>query len=142
MLLDLSVVIHRPAEEVFAFLRDIDQQEQGDRVVAIEKTTPGPERVGTEYRETVEMPRGRTGELVIEITKLEEPHELAVGFRGPVMHGEIHYTLTPRDGSTELRQLERISYTGWASPANLFGRPALRAKVHKRLQAFKTQVEG
>ena len=142
MLLDLSVAIDRPIEQVFAFVRDIDTQEQGDRVVTIEKTTPGSARVGTQYRERVRMPFGRQGELLIEISKLDPPHHLSTRFRGPVMHGEIVYTLTPTGDGTHLHQREEITYTGWAWPANLLGRRALLAKVRKRLHGFKSQLEG
>ena len=58
------------------------------------------------------------------------------------MHGEIAYTLTPSDQGTLLHQQEEIFYTGWARPANIFGRRALRAKVRKRLDGFKSQLEG
>lgn len=142
MLLDLGVVIDRPIDEVFAFVRDIDKQRHGDRVVSIEKTTPGSPRVGTEYREKVKMPLGRQGELLIEITKLDPPHRLTTRFRGPVMHGEIDYTLQPSDGGTHLHQVEEISYTGWARPANVLGRRALHSKVRRRLDGFKSQLEG
>jgi uncharacterized protein YndB with AHSA1/START domain len=141
MLLDLSVTIDRPIEHVFAFVRDIDQQSHGDRVVTIEKVTPGEARVGTQYRETVRMPFGRSGELMIEITDLEAPHRLTTRFEGPVMHGEIAYTLTPTDTGTRLDQSEDITYTGWARPANLLGRRALRGKVRRRLDGFKAQLE-
>ena len=142
MLLDLSVAIDRPVEQVFALIRDIDKQKHGDRVVAIEKATPGSARIGTQYREMVRMPFGRQGELLIEITELDPPHRLSNRFEGPVMHGEIAYTLTPRDQGTLLHQQEEIAYTGWAWPANLLGRRALRAKVQRRLDGYKSQLEG
>lgn len=142
MLLDLSVTIDRPVEQVFAFVRDIDKQRHGNRVVSIEKTTPGSARVGTQYREKVRMPFGRQGELLIEITKLDPPSRLSTRFQGPVMHGEIAYSLTPSDEGTHLHQQEEVSYTGWAWPANLLGRRPLRDKVQRRLDGFKSQLEG
>ena len=142
MLLDVDVSIDRPIEQVFAFVRDIDKQKHGARVLMVEKTTPGPPRVGTQYREGVKMPFGRQGELVLEITKLDPPHHLSIEFHGPVMHGDIAYTLTPLDAGTYLHQTEEIAYTGWAKPANLLGRGALRSKVRKRLDGFKAQLES
>lgn len=142
MLLDLAVAIDRPIEQVFAFVRDVDKQRHSDRVLSIEKVTPESPRVGTQYREEVKMPFGRQGELLLEITKLDPPHRLSIRFRGPVMHGEIAYTLTPRDEGTHLHQVEEMSYTGWARPANFLGRRALQSKVRKRLDGFKSQLEG
>jgi hypothetical protein len=142
VLLQLGVVINRPVEQVFAFVRDIDQQGQSDRVVTMEKVTSGPAGVGTQYREQVKMPFGGPGELIVEITELEEPHKLSTRFQGPVMHGEIDYTFRPHGEGTELQQVERITYTGWAWPANLVGRPALRAKVPKRLDGFRRRLEA
>lgn len=142
MLLDMSVVIDRPVDQVFAFVRDIDKQELGDRVVTIEKATPGPPRTGTQYRETIRMPFGRQGDLLMEITRLEAPSHLSVRFQGPVMHGTIDYTLESSDRGTDLHQHEELSYTGWAWPVNLLGRRALRDKVRKRLDGFKAQLEG
>lgn len=141
MQLDLSVTIDRPVEEVFAFVRDIDKQRHGDRVASIEKATPGSVRVGTQYREEIRMPFGRRGELLIEVTELDPPRRLSTRFRGPVMHGEIAYMLTPSDQGTHLHQTEEISYTGWAWPANVFGRRPLRDKVRRRLDGFKAQLE-
>lgn len=112
MLLDLSVVIDRPVEQVFAFVRDIDKQKHGDRVVTTEKITTGSPRIGTQYRETVRMPFGRQGGLLIGITRLDPPHLLSVGFQGPVMHGEVAYTLTSDNEGTQLNLVEDISYTG------------------------------
>ena len=142
MLLELSVGIDRPVDEVFAFVRDIDKQEHGDHVVVVQRTTGGSVGVGTEYRESIRMPFGRVGEMRIEITKLDPPQYLSIRFRGPIMHGDIAYTLTPCDEGTRLHQLETIVYTGWAWPANLIGRRALRAKVERRLDGFKAQLEG
>ncbi len=142
MLLDLSVTIDRPVEQVFAFIRDLDRQRHGDRVEGIEKITPGAVRVGTRYRERIRMPFGRRGELLIEVTELDPPHRLAVDFQGPVMRGGIVYILTPGERGTRVDQSEQISYTGWARPANTVGRPALRNKVRKRLDGFKSQLEG
>ncbi len=88
------------------------------------------------------MPFGRRGDLVMEITRLDPPSYLSVSFQGPVMHGTIDYTFTPSDRGTELHNHEDISYTGWAWPANLLGRRALRDKVRKRLDGFKAQLEG
>lgn len=142
MLLELSVAIDRPIEQVFAFLRDIDEQRHGERVVKIEKVTPGPPQIGTQYREQIRMPFGRQGELVLEISQLDPPRRLSTTFEGPVMRGVIAYTLTPADNGTFLHQREEISYTRWAWPANYLARRALRAKVRKRLDGFKAQLEA
>lgn len=142
MLLDLSVAIDRPVEQVFAFVRDIDKQNHGDRVVTIERITTGSPRVGTQYRETVRMPFGRQGDLLIGITRLDPPHRLSTSLQGPAMRGEIAYTLTSGNEGTQLNLVEGISYTGWAWPANLLGRRALRNKVRRRLDGFKTQLEA
>jgi uncharacterized protein YndB with AHSA1/START domain len=142
MLLDLSVTIDRPIEDVFAFIRDVDQQRHGDHVESIDRVTPGPAGVGTQYREIVRMPFGRRGEFLFEITEMEPPHRLTTRFRGPVMHGEIAYTLTPSDTGTRLDQSEELVYTGWAWPANILGRRALHAKVRRRLDGYKAQLEG
>lgn len=141
MLLDLGVTIDRPVEDVFAYIRDVDEQQHGEQVASIEKVTPGPTSVGTQWREVVRMPFRRRGEVMLEITEMEPPCRLTTSFRGPVMRGEIAYTLTPTDTGTRLDQSEEITYTGWAWPANILGRRALHTKVRRRLNGFKAQLE-
>jgi hypothetical protein len=96
-----TVTIHRPLDEVFAFLADFENVPKWN--YAIEKTwkaTPGPVGVGTTYRQTRSIP-GRSEEG-FEVTAFEPGKLLAVqGQIGP-FRARISYLLEAAPGGTRL----------------------------------------
>jgi carbon monoxide dehydrogenase subunit G len=96
-----TVTIHRPAEEVFAFLADFENVPKWN--YAIEKTrkaSPGPVGVGTVYRQTRSIP-GRSEEG-FEVTVFEPGQRLAIrGQIGP-FRARVGYLLEAVPGGTRL----------------------------------------
>ena len=95
------ITIHRPAEEVFAFLADFENVPKWN--YAIEKTrkaSPGPVGVGTVYRQTRSIP-GRSEEG-FEVTVFEPGQRLAIrGQIGP-FRTRVGYLLEAVPGGTRL----------------------------------------
>jgi hypothetical protein len=126
---NLSIWINRPPGEVFALLRDKDEylQKPGSPVLALDRLTPGPVRVGTRYREVVRMLPGVRGEIRSVVTRFEPPARLEESFAGAGMAGNLAYEFVPDDGGTRLVQRERLVARGWLAPLSPFipsSRPA------------------
>jgi len=86
---EFSISIMRSPAKVFALLRDKDKypQEKGSPVIIQDKTTSGPVREGTHYREVVQMLLFYQGEILSVITRFEPPEFLEEDFWGVGMQG-------------------------------------------------------
>lgn len=144
MLFELSVFITRPPDEVFAFLRDKDTyaQKPGSKVLVLEKTTPGPPRVGTRYREVVQMLPFARGEMLSEVTRFEPPTHLEEDFEGAGMRGHLAYEFEPRNGGTLLTQRESLEALGLLRPLSPLIRWSLGRQLRKRLEGIKSELDG
>lgn len=80
-----SFEIARPAEEVFAYLDELERHgEWQDQIVSAERLTDGPTRVGTRMRETRRI-GGREQVMSYEITEHDPPRTFAFrGLDGPL----------------------------------------------------------
>jgi len=143
MLFDLSIHIVRAPEDVFLFLRDKDRhpQEPGSPVLVLEKTTPGPARVGTRYREVVQMLPFYRGEIRSELTRCKAGLVLEERWRGAGMVGLLQYTFLPERGGTRLRFREAIQPRGLARLLEPWMEATLRPKLKLRLEEIKEIVE-
>jgi hypothetical protein len=141
---NLSIWINRPPGEVLAFLRDKDEypQKPGSPVLALDKLTPGPVRVGTHYREVVRMLPGVRGEIRSVVTRFEPPARLEESFAGAGMAGHLAYEFVPDDGGTLLVQRERLVARGWLAPLSPFIRITLARRLRRRLAEIKAVLEA
>ncbi len=114
MYFELSVRIQRPPFDVFRFLRDKDRypQEPGSPVLVLDKITTGDARVGTRYREVVQMAPLVHGEFLSAITRYEPPHFLEEDFEGAGMRGHLAYELVSDQEGTLLIQRETLDLLG------------------------------
>lgn len=112
---ELSTVINRPLEDVFAFFRDIDQHagQKGTIVPVYDKITPGPTGVGTRYREVVQILPFVTGEILTEVVGFEPLRRLAYHYVALGMAGELAYTFELVEGGTRLAQQQSLQPGGW-----------------------------
>jgi uncharacterized protein YndB with AHSA1/START domain len=101
--IDGEIVIDRPVEVVFDYVADQSNEPQyNPQMVRAEKVTTGPVGAGTKFRSAVAS-RGRTAEMLIEITGYDRPHRLASATT--MQQAEIRYTLTfePAGSGTRMR---------------------------------------
>jgi len=101
--IDGEIVIGRPVEVVFDYVADQSNEPQyNPQMVRAEKVTTGPVGAGTKFRSAVAS-RGRTAEMLIEITGYDRPHRLASATT--MQQAEIRYTLTfePAGSGTRMR---------------------------------------
>ncbi len=144
MYFELSIVIRRPPSDVFAFLRDKDQfpRKESSPVLVLEKTTPEPTRVGTRYREVVQLLPFVRGEIFSEINRYEPEKYLEEDFEGASMKGHLAYQLLPEGDGTRLIQRENISLQGLLRLFEPIIERALLRRLKDRLDGIKAVLEG
>jgi len=105
-----SVFIDKPSTDVFHFLcnKDTYRQESKSPVLLLEKTTDGLVRVGTRYREVVQMAPFVKSEILSEVTRYEEYSVLQERWAGGGMKGVLTYFFNPSGQGTELIQYVEI----------------------------------
>lgn len=135
-----QVEISRPIEDVYAYLADLENVPEWN--YAIERTmkiTPGPIRVGTEFRQTRTLPR--PSEEAIRITNLEAPEALEVGGTLGPFQTRLIYSLTTSETGTRL--INRVILTT-SAPAGILARLAtgrIKRAVSKNLMVLKEILE-
>lgn len=138
-----SIDIHRPPQVVFDFLANIQDVEQpeGSPVLALELITEGPARLGSRYREVVQMMPFMKGEIISEITAFDPPRVLEMAWRGPGMTGTDRYELgTIQDGST-LKHTKCTSFAGILRVMEPVMRIPLIPRLEQRLVEIKQLLE-
>ena len=144
MYFELTISIHRPPADVFAFLRDKDKypQEEDSPVLLLEQTTPGLPCVGTCYREVVQMLPFYQGEILSKITRFEPDAYLEEDFRSTWMDGHLAYQFIPEQDGTKLIQRQTLHYQGLLKFCEPIIRVFLARRLWMRLVEIKTVLEG
>ena len=101
-----SIEINRPAEEVFAYLLQVDRHNEWQgSLVSTPVETDGPTRVGTRVVERRNIPGG-TREISYEITENDPPRKASFrGTAGPVRPVGT-YTVDPTGESSSRMNVE------------------------------------
>jgi hypothetical protein len=110
--IDGEIVIGWPVEAVFDYVADQRNEPQYNaQMVRAEKITAGPVGAGTRFRSAVAS-RGRTAEMMIEVTGYDRPRRLASATT--MRQADISYTLTfePADPGTRMRWSGRVRPKG------------------------------
>jgi uncharacterized protein YndB with AHSA1/START domain len=140
--IERSIVIDRPAAEVFAFTHDPSKDALWQTtLVESQPLADGPMRVGMKMRETRRF-LGTRVEITREITAYEPPRRSTFDtVSGPVpMRGE--YTIEPVDGATKLTatgELDAHWFFKLAEP--VFARMATR-ELESSLAQLKDLLEA
>jgi hypothetical protein len=101
---EVSTVVDRPIEEVFAFLSDGENDKKfSARVLEMAKTTDGPPGVGTVYKSTVKD-AGMKTKREIELTAFDAPSKIRWHERSKnlVTSGEGGYDLASEGPGTRV----------------------------------------
>lgn len=147
---ELSILIKRQPEDCFLFLQKKDSfpQKPGSPVLVLEKTTPGPVKPGTRYREVVRMFPLVRGEIRSEINRFEPPRWLDETFESSWMRGCLSYEFVPEENGTRLVQREELYLVGIL---NIIGirrvceaiiKRTLEPRLQSRLEGIKNELEG
>jgi hypothetical protein len=138
-----SVGILRPPEVVFDYLVNIQdvKQEKGSPVLALDLVTPGPPRLGSRYREVVQMLPFFRGEIFSEITAFQPPQVLEMAWTAPGMRGTDRYEFAPTQGGTTLKHTKNTVCLGALRLMEPFMRRALVPRLEERLVGIKRELE-
>lgn len=111
--LSADVKVKRPVEKVFAWLTDAGNQGKFDKSsLKMESLTPGPWRVGSQFRELRDL-GGRKTEGLSEIAELELNRRFVIRSRtGPGWLGT--WLFEPEGNGTRLRWTGQLTMKGFA----------------------------
>jgi uncharacterized membrane protein len=138
-----SIEINRPAEEVFAYLDQLDRHsEWQSSLVSARVETDGPTRVGTRVLERRKVPGGAR-EIPYEITEHEPPRKASFrGTAGPVRpFGTV--TVDPMGDSGSRLTLELdLEGHGIGKLVAMFARRQAANQVPQDHEKFKELLES
>ncbi len=99
-----TVVIKKPVEEVFAFMADAENDAKWrTNVVEIEQTSPGEKGVGTEYRQVIKGPMGKSMDADLRYTEFVPNQRVAFEtISGSVRPDAVIDFTGLADGSTQV----------------------------------------
>lgn len=138
-----SINIRRPPEVVFDLLANIQDVQQSDDspVLALDLITEGPPRLGSKYREVVQMMPFIKGEIISEITAFDFPRILEMTWSGSGMSGTDRYELADNQYGTTLKHTKCTSFPGVLRVMEPIMRMPLIPKLEQRLVDIKRILE-
>jgi len=139
----LSIDIDRTVSEVFTFLSDMENhvQEEGSKVLLVEKTTHGPVDVGAQYREVVQMFPLIHVNMISEVTRYEPNEYIEFAWKGGGMEGVLRYNIESHKGGTRLRLHETITPRGVMVLFEPLINRMYQSTLEKRLNGIKRVLE-
>jgi len=139
-----SIDVRRPPEVVFEFLANIQDVQQPDDspVLALDLITEGPPRLGSKYREVVQMMPFVRGEILSEITAFESPRVFEMTWSGSGMSGTDRYELDAHQYGTTLNHTKCTSFPGILRVLEPIMRKHLIPRLEQRLVDIKRILEG
>jgi uncharacterized membrane protein len=135
-----SIEINRSAEDVFAYLDDVERHgEWQDAIVSTKLETPGPVGVGSRVLE-IRKAGGREQDASYEITEHDPPYKTAFrGVAGPVRPvGTV--TVEPVEGGSKARVSIDFDLVGYG-----FGKliaPLARMQARKEIATSQEQLKA
>jgi carbon monoxide dehydrogenase subunit G len=135
--------IDRPVADVYDFIVNIENAPKWQpAVLEVKRLTPGPVRIGTQFREVAAM-MGRRISTVCEITELEQAHRIA--FRGtstgPFSY-DTTYTLEPAGNATRVNIVGNFRLKGLWRLLEPVVRFEVRKESEQELRAMKSAIES
>ena len=137
------VTIERPIEEVFTYLSDIERQPDWVSTMSeSRKTTTGPTKVGTTYRQVGKF-LGRRFELDCEVADYQPPRLYAFRAKNGPMHIEMQFTLTSNGPeTTSVTHVAEGESGGFFKLADPILARTMRKQFAADLETLKTILES
>jgi uncharacterized protein YndB with AHSA1/START domain len=140
---ELSVVVRRPPDEVYAVLADVQDWTDTPRSgVSMVKEPPSETRPGTRWRESVRLGPGLTVVVHSVVTEAEPGRTLAMTFTAPRLTGSLWYTLEEAPDGTLLRQSQRLRLRAPLGALSQTVDRSFRRRVLRRLADLRDLVEA
>jgi uncharacterized protein YndB with AHSA1/START domain len=137
---EISVLINRPVEEVFAYVTDLDTWSmwQSD-LIEVKKTSPGSLAAGSTYT-VVTVVRGREQEVNYTVTEFESNNKIAASSPGnfTIKNQTIFIQV---DEGTRIRRLTDISAGGIYKIFEPLGARLFKKQVESSYETLKELLE-
>jgi hypothetical protein len=136
-----TITIQRPAQEVFAFVSDLENVPKWNyAIVETRKTSEGELGVGTTYRQIRSIPS--RSEETLRVTGFEPDRQFEFeGDLGP-LRGRLLYEFDEVDGATRLINIAELEASGLLALAAPIASGRIRDAVAENLQTLKQLLEG
>jgi carbon monoxide dehydrogenase subunit G len=136
-----TITIERSRHDVFEFLSDLENIPKWNfAIVETRKTSDGPVRVGTTYRQVRSLPS--RSEETLQVTELEPDRRFSVhGGLGP-FEGTLSYEFEEIGGSTRLTNGADLEAQGIKRLAAPIVSGRVRDAVASNLETLKRLLEG
>ena len=139
---ELSVVIGRPVEEVFAFATDPENDPLWQSTsLETEQTSGGPVGVGTTFRNISKF-LGRRIETAYEVTEMEHPRRQCVRIVSGPIPGSGCYLFEPAEGGTRFTQTFDAEVGGFFRLAEPLVARAIRRQTEADMATLKDVLEA
>ena len=138
MKFEASVVIDRPVEEVFAYIKDIKNWLQWHTgMLEAEQSSEGPVGVGTTYR-GINQFLGQRMEWTSEVTAYETDKKVVQRLHsGPMLFDQI-FAFEPVDGGTKLT----LGGEGETGGFFKLAEPLLKRRMQKEMEGNLSNLKG
>ena len=135
-----DLMVNRPVEQVFAWLTNAENQPKFDKSsLKMEALTPGPWRVGTQFRELRDL-GGRKTEVLSEVAELESNRRFVIRSKtGPEWLGVWQFE--PEGNGTRLRWTGQLRMKGFGRVLEpLIGRQ-MRSQINQQFAQLPSLIE-
>ena len=137
-----SVVIDRPADEVFEYVSDGERfSEWATEIVKSKKTTKGPVGVGTTYTHVAQM-LGRRVENHYEVTEYEVNKKITMETTSGSIPVEFSMTVSPANGGSKFTIRAEADATGFFKLAEPLVARTLNRQQDANLANLKDVLEA
>ena len=140
----LSVVVDRPVDEVFTFLEDMRNhpQEAESQVILVEKLTPGPIGVDTQFREVIQTLPFVQSEMISDVIQHDRNERIEIAWHGGGMEGVLTYHFESQNGATIASLHETVTPIGLMKLAEPVIRRTFERMLASRLRGIKRVLES
>ncbi len=139
---ELSVVIERPVEEVFAFVTDPENEPLWQSTsLETERTSGGPVGVGSTFRNTSKF-LGHRVESAYEVTEMETPRKQCVKIVSGPIPGSGCYLFEPAEDGTRFTQKFDAEVGGFFRLAEPLVARAIRRQFDADMATLKDVLEA
>lgn len=133
-----SITIDRPADQVFAFIADLENLPKWQSGVTESKVlSTGTIRVGTQFREAVKVV-GRSAEILCEIIEYVPGNRISFKAASPAIQYEGRYSFEP------IRTGTRLTFSGWTRLGGFWRlvEPFFGGEVKKELEGEMQRIKS
>ena len=127
-----SIEINRKAEDVFAYLDDVERHgEWQEQIVAVKRQDDGPLRVGSRVKETRRVPGGNRT-MTYEVTEHNPPRQSSFRVLDGPIRADGTISIEPIGDGSQSRLTITIDFTGYGLAGKVL-LPVAKGQARKQI---------